>query len=337
MSEYSLLILKEQEKDLWDSSINLSEDATVFHQFAWLKAAEEHSQMKLLPLVIYKGTKLVCLCPLFSGNKFGVKVLLSRPDSCGIPFLGPILIIPASNRYNYERTYNEILDEIISFSKKIGYDYFSIIHTPEIKDIRSYKNKGFTINPCYTYIFNLQKGQDWILGNFHTTARRELKKANNNEQLSISKDPANAYKIIDILKLRYAEQGLKFGITKSYFNYLISSSIKNNIEVISAVHQDRLIAGDIVLVYKEKAYSWLVTINKQEKIAGVGELIHWEKVKELIQRGISSYDFVGANTPHISKHKSRYGADLIPYFEVYKTSLKGKIALKLLNLSKKRF
>ncbi len=337
MSEYRSLILQDQEMDLWDNAIEHSENATVFHQLAWLKAAEKHSLMKLLPLVIYKGDKLVCLCPLFYRKKQGFKILLSPPNSSGMPFLGPAFNIPASSRYNYERTFNEIQDEITSFSEnQIGYDYFGIIHNPKVMDIRAYKNKGFSVNPCYTYIFNLQKGQDWLLSNFHRTTRNALKKADSYNEILISHDPKNAYKILDLLEQRYAEQSLDFKITKNYFNDLKNSSIKNNIEVISAFYQDQLIAGDIALTYKKEGYAWLGTVNRENKITGIGELVLWKKMNDLSKRGINSYDIVGANTPHICKHKSKYGADLIEYFEVYKTSFKGKIVLKLLNKSGKR-
>ena len=335
MSEFRSLILPDQESDLWDNFINISDNATVFHQLSWLKTAEKHSQMKLLPLAVYKGTKLVCLCPLFLRQKYGFKVLLSPPNGCGIPFLGPVFNIPASNRYNFERTYSEILEEIISFSKnQIGYDYFGITHTPEIRDIRSYKNKGFLINPCYTYRFNLQKGQEWILNNFNRAARNILKKAKSYDKLSVSHETKNAYNILELLEIRYAEQNLKFKINQSYIDLLLAGPIKDNIEVISAICQNQVIAGDIVLVFKEKAYIWQRAVNREVNVAGTGELILWKKIKELIQRGVEYYDFVGANTPHICRHKSKYGADLVPYFDVVKTTLKGEIALNLLNISK---
>ena len=337
MSEFRSLILPDRESDLWDSFINLSENGTVFHQLDWLKAAEKHSRMKLFPLLVYKGTKLVCLCPLFLMQKYGLKVLLSPPNGCGIPFLGPVFNVPASNRYNYERTYNEILEEIISFSEnQIGYDYFGMIHTPEIRDIRSYKNNGFSINPCYTYRFNLQKGQEWIFDNFNKAARNILNKAKSCEKLSVSHEKNNAYNILEMLQTRYNEQNLKFKINQIYLDFLFSSSIKDNIEVISAICQNNFMAGDIVLVFKKKAYVWQRAVKREDNIAGTGELILWEKIKELLQRGIEYYDFVGANTPHICRHKSKYGADLVSYFDVFKTTSRGKIALNLLNLSKKK-
>ena len=334
MSEYSSFILQGQDMDLWDNAIEHSENATVFHQLAWLKAAENHSLMKLLPLVIYKGDKLVCLCPLFYRKKHRFKIILSPPNSSGIPFLGPVFNIPASSRYNYERTFNEIQDEIISFSEnQIGYDYFGIIHSPEVMDIRAYKNKGFSVNPAYTYRFNLREGLDWLLSNFHNTTRNALKKADKYDEIRISHDPNNAYPILDMIEHRYAEQGLDFKIKKNYFNELKNSSISSNIEVITAFYQDQLIAGDIAITYKKEGYAWLGTVNRENKITGIGELVLWKKMNDLSKRGIDSYDIVGANTPHICKHKSKYGADLIQYFEVYKTSFKGNFALKLLNKS----
>ena len=53
-----------------------------------------------------------------------------------------------------------ILDEIIHFAEKqIGFDYFRIIHTPAIRDMRPYVLNEYSVEPKYTYIFNLSVGE----------------------------------------------------------------------------------------------------------------------------------------------------------------------------------
>jgi len=329
----SVTIKKINDKIFWDDFIFNSENGTVFHQYDWLAAAANHSGMKLTLLVVSKGDKPVCVLPLFKGKKAGIRVLLSPPNSCGIPFLGPAFNLPSSNRYNAERTFLEIIEEIVKFAKQeIGYDFFRIINTPNINDIRPYKWLGFSVNTSYTYRFELKDDSQKIHDEFHRTTRNVLQKAQKDSSLEITNENKNSEEILKMLRERYRMQGKKFKISSDYFRQLMDSSINENIEVIAVLSDKQFAAGDIALVFKKDAFAWLGTVNRDIKTNGIGELVLWEKIKDLSSRGINTYDIVGANTPHICKHKSKYGADLITYYDVFDTSFKGKVALKLLKL-----
>lgn len=329
----SITIKAINDKFFWDDFIFSSENGTVFHQYDWLAAAAQHSRMKLIPVVASKGDKPVCVFPIFQGKKAGIKVLLSPPNSCGIPFLGPVFNLPSSNRYNTERTFLEIIEEIVKFTKReIGYDFFRIINTPDINDIRPFKWLGFSVNPAYTYRFDLKDGHQKIHDEFHRTTRNVLQKAQKDSSLVVTHEKKNSEEILKMLNERYQIQGKKFKISSNYFNQLLNSSVKENIEVITVMSDNQFAAGDIALIYKNDAFAWLGTVNREIKTNGIGELVLWEKIKELTTRGINTYDIVGANTPHICKHKSKYGANLVTYYDVFDTSFKGKIALKLLKL-----
>jgi hypothetical protein len=55
VSDYKSYILEEKDIGIWDDFIARSSNGTIFHRFEWLKAAEEHSKMQLIPLAVYKG------------------------------------------------------------------------------------------------------------------------------------------------------------------------------------------------------------------------------------------------------------------------------------------
>jgi hypothetical protein len=321
VSDYKSYILEEKDIGIWDDFIARSSNGTIFHRIEWLKAAEEHSKMQLLPLAVYKGDNIVCLIPLFRQNKFGFKIILSPPNSCGIPFLGPVLKIPATNRYNYERTFSDIIDHITHLiEKRIGFDYMRIINTPEIADMRPYSWKNYTVAPNYTYRFDLSKDTDDIYNTFHTSTRNAMKKALQNESICISKDRKYLYDILSLVAKRYGDQNKKFGISENYFRNLMDSSVSDNIESIAVINNGRTVAGDITLTDRNNAYAWIGGVSREENIAGAGELILWEKIIEYKQRGFTEYDFVGANTRHICKHKAKFGARLVNYFAAHKTS-----------------
>ena len=333
MAEYKTYILGEKDKEFWDEFISESSNGTIFHRFEWLKAAEEHSKMKLLPVAVYKGNTVVSLVPFFKSKKYGLRILLSPPNSCGIPFLGPVLNIPASNRYKYEQTYIDTIDHMIQFLEdKIGFDFLRIVHTPDIVDMRSYNWKKYYVQPSYTYSFNLTADKESIYNGFHSSTKNALKKAMSNKEIVISKDKKYSSEILSLVDKRYKTQNRKFKVNKYYFEKLMSSSLSDCIESIAIVHNECTIAGDITLTDRKNAYAWVGSVNRDVSLPGVGELVLWEKIKEYIDRGFSAYDIVGANTRHLRKHKAKYGAKLVSYFVVQKSSMRGSIALKAMDM-----
>jgi len=337
MNNYKTYVLKETELDFWDDYINDTTSSTIFHKIEWLMAAAEHTKMQFMPLAVSKGKDIICLFPLFYKKKYGLRVLLSPPNRCGISYLGPVFNIPSSNRYNYEWTYINVIDEIIKFAEQnIGFDYFRIIHAPGVGDMRPYIWKGYSVQPKYTYEFNLSEGEKELYDRFHTTAKNKKKRAMSNNNISIYRDRKFASEILSLAEKRSVEQKFKFRISANYFNKLINSSFSDNIESIVVKNNGNIIAGSIDLIDRTNTYAWIATFSKEESIPGVGELILWEKIKDYHNRGFEKFDIVDANIRRLCRHKSRYGANLVNYFDVHKTSIKGKIALGLMNKYKRR-
>jgi hypothetical protein len=332
VSEYRTYILNENEMEHWDEYINRSSNGTIFHTSEWLRAAESHANMKLLPVVVSKGNYIVCLLPLFYRRNYGLRILMSPPVLCAIPYLGPAFVIPSSNRYNYEQTYIDVIDEIIFFAEKsIGFDYMRIVHPPGVIDMRPYTWKKFYVHPRYTYIFDLTAKSEELYNHFHPTTKNAVKKAFTNQDIVTSRDKKYAQDVLKLVRKRFTEKKKNFQISDGYFTQLINSSLSDNIESIAILHNDRVVAGDITLTDKKNAYAWIGSVSRDENFRGVGELVLWEKIKEYVGRGCMTFDIIGANRRDIRKHKAKYGAQLVDYYVVQKTSMKGGIALSLMN------
>jgi hypothetical protein len=245
------------------------------------------------------------------------------------------LNIPASNRYNYEWTFIHIIDEIIHFAERqVGFDYFRIIHVPGILDMRPYIWRNYSVQPKYTYQFDLSEGEDRLFDRFHSVTKNMIKKAMANNDISISRDRKYIHSILSLTEQRFSDLDIKFRISAKYFEKLLGSNISQNIESIAIFHNGQLVAGNITITDRNNAYAWIGFVNREENISGVWELIFWENIKEYIQRGFTTYELVDANIRRLFKHKSRYGANLVNYYDVSKTSMRGKIALELMKVFK---
>ena len=333
MSEYKTYLLGENDIDFWNEYVDRSANGTIYHRYEWLKIAEDHTGMRFLPVAVNKGNALVCLIPLFHQKKYGFRIVLSPPNACAIPHLGPVFIIPSTNRYNYEKTYIEIFDVVIRFvEQKLGFDYIRIIHNPDIVDLRPYIWKKFSIKPNYTYIFDLSKSSEEIFDNFHKTTKTAIRRAQKYSSIFLSNDQKYIIDILSMVNKRYKEQNRIFKITENYINQLLDSTLSGNIEATAIVHNGSIIAGSIDLVDKVNMYGWIGSVKREENISGAGEYLLWININEYQKRGYLTYDIVGANTKHLYNHKAKYGARLVQYFVVSKSSGKGKMALELMKL-----
>ena len=317
--------------ECWDKYINRSSNGTIFHSSFWLKAAENHANMKLLPVVVSKGNHVVCVLPLFIQKKYGFRLLMSPPFLCAIPYLGPAFLIQSSNRYNYEQTYIEVIDEIILYAEKnIGFDYLRIVHPPDVIDMRPYIWKKYQVHPRYTYIFDLTAETGKLYNHFHSTIKNAVKKALTNQDIVISGDIKYAWDVLALVRKRFEAKKIRFQISDRYFQQLMNSSLSDSIESVAIHHNNRVVAGDITLTDKKNAYAWIGSVSRDGNYPGIGELVLWEKIKEFSGRGYLTYDLIGANRRDIRKHKAKYGARLVDYYVVQKTSMKGSLALQFM-------
>jgi hypothetical protein len=161
-----------------------------------------------------------------------------------------------------------------------------------------------------------------------------IKKATIDSNISISRERKYLYTILSSTEKRFSELDIKFRISAKYFENLLGSKISQNIESIAILHNGQLVAGNITVTDKKSAYAWIGFVDRKKNIPGVWELIFWENIKEYINRGFTTYEIVDANIRRLFKHKSRYGANLVDYYDVSKTSMRGKIAMEFMKLFK---
>ena len=333
MTNINIKIISTEEHEIWDRFIDNSPSGSVFHKFEWLKAAESHSGFKLYPLAVYKGDVFICAFPVYYHKKKSLKIILSPPNACGIPHLGPVFHIETQKVYNYEKIYFNIMDQLIEFlSKQIGFDYLRIAFPPYLNDMRPLIWNNFRVSPNYTYEIYLRNGADEVYHSFDSRVRQFIRNAEKNNSISIRKLNSEGIPgFIKLIKERYKDQGKEFKISEKYISELLKGSLAENIHFIGAYLNSNIISGLVLLEYKNRVLHWLGAISPKEKITGINELLHWETIKEFESNGFKSYELMGANTKHLCQNKSKYNPDLVNYYVAEKSSWKGRIALSLFN------
>lgn len=333
MSMFAIRVISQKEKVLWDQFISKAPSGTLFHKYEWLEAAEKHTGYKLIPIVVFKGDVLICVFPVFYLKKGFIKILLSPPNACSIPHLGPVFNIDSQKVYNFEKIYFNVIDQLLDYlASKIGYDYLKIALPPIVNDMRPFIWNIFRVSPEYTYEIPLSYGINEIFNSFDSRIRQQIRSAEKNKSLIIKKENPEIIKsFIKLIAKRYSEQGKEFKISEDYISNLLNGPLVNNIHFLAAYYNSSLISGLVLIEYKNVIQHWLGAISPKERIVGVNELLHWTAIKDFESKGFKSYELIGANTKHLCLNKSKYNPKLINYYVAEKMTMKGNIALNLFN------
>ncbi|MFQ5911005.1 MAG: hypothetical protein ACE5IJ_09845, partial [Thermoplasmata archaeon] len=76
----------------WDSYLEESSYACASHLTGWIRALENLTGSRLYPLVVFKGSKIVALCPMFFFRRGPLRSAYSPPIQGLTHHMGPALV-----------------------------------------------------------------------------------------------------------------------------------------------------------------------------------------------------------------------------------------------------
>jgi hypothetical protein len=106
-----------------------------------------------------------------------------------------------------------------------------------------------------------------------------------------------------------------------------------------ASYDGHLIAGVIVLPYKDTLYGWHMASHKEYWHLAPNDFLQWELIKWAKQEGYRYYDLLRVEPDHlpgIAHWKTSFGGDTVPCYYVRKATLAYKLLQRLSLLSNPR-
>ena len=329
---FKIKVFSDNNMKLWDSFIDQSQNGTIFHKYSWLKSIEQESNTKLYPLVCEKpGEGIIGVFPVFLQKKMSLRIILSPPNGCAVPELGPVFFFKNQKPQKTEADMNAA---ITTFLHKIESDlkpdfyYF----TTNLYDIRPFTWNGFTANPLYTYVLDLKKNKELFDENLDKRIRNRVKKIENDKSFTIKEGGSlEISEIITSLKEKYRLQNRTFKPSIEYFNNLLSLEEGKNLKCKIIYQNEKPLTGFILLNYKNSVRSWLGGVHSSDIPSGVIEYLQWKNITDSIESGYDTYERIGANTHHLSVTKAKYGLTPKIYFSLQKSNFKGRLFFSLYN------
>lgn len=292
----------------------------VFHTAEALSVLDRHTTSDLILLAGYRGNQLVAMYPVFVQRTGGVRVISSPPPAMSVPQLGPIMMPTSSKRRKQEKVNCEFTNGVLNeLNINSSWALCRIICPPEYTDPRPYQWAGFSVEPSFTYRLAVNgRSVNNLLRSFSQSLRREIRSGEDMDLDIETTGVAGGETVFRETVSRYTEQDEHFGVTWPYVRDIITELSERCQIYIARDPDGEYLGGIITLFSNDAAYYWLGGTRASYEGVSINSLLHWQIIRDVAEDppvdSVSAYDLVGANTERLCRYKSKFGADLIPYY-----------------------
>jgi len=318
-------MLKEIDIEEWGGLVNGHPMATLFHTKEWLEILKEGFpwiKVKLYALIDRHGKPLGAVPVEFTRRVMFLLVGSPLPRLF-TPYQGPLFL----------NSSDVSISELPKLIARVLKPHFFTIAIPPAEAVRSMASvpPGWTIRK--TILVDLEKGVDQLWKNLKGETRNQVRQAQRRgveiyEPNSIDQWLEDYW---EMHKAVYSRQNMKpLGSPKFYealWKHLYS---KDQLKVVLAKYQDKIIAGGIFTIYRDTIY-FLDGASLREYAALRGNnLIQWHILCWASTADLRIYDMVGANIPSIAHFKRGFGGSESSFLYFRTTyRLWGKIGFKI--------
>ena len=312
--------LNEDEWDLWDRFVDECGYGTIYHKSYWNKAIFQIEQSASLSIIgCFRDQELIAGIITGRKKKFGfIHTMVPPYASC---YYGLLLKERKSEHATKRETYRkEVLEFLLGFIEG-EFQIITFSLPPEIKDIRSFNWKKYTARVFYTYRDSLEHPEELFEG-FLPDIRRRIKKGEKLEFIirdtSLPDDIHHAYRLINASHRRQ-DHPFRFRI-EQFEAFLQLPELKDHFKIYTIWMGNTPVATIVLLIDGKIAYDWISGADPLHYQSGLNQVLFWKVLQKLHDSGVGIFDFFGANTFSISKYKSAFNFELVPYYRVSKES-----------------
>ena len=316
-------------REEWDRLVDQSPGTTPFHRFPLLEVVADHADATLHPLVGYKGREPVGVFPVFVVRKGPVSTVFSPPPSLKITYLGPAMLNVAKLKPSKaERRNRRFVESALDYvTERIGPRYVHVRTHTRYRDTRPFTWNGFESTPHFTYVVDLADGADALFDRFSRDARKNVRDAREGDCVVEERGVEAARTIVDQVRKRHEEQDEWYPLTTDVVADLYERAPDGVVRPYVCEVEGEAVGGSLTLEHGDTAYGWQGVV-KPEVDLDVNDVVHWNVINDVVDRGVTRYDLVGANKPRLSRYKSKFAPTLETYQSLEKSSPGMSLAAK---------
>jgi hypothetical protein len=252
--------------------------------------------------------ELIAVFAIFQFQKLGKRILISPPVS---PHCGLVLLQQPLKKYTAQTAHKRVLRQVCEYLEKTyPKDYIDVAFPAEIKDVQPFQQEGFQIEISYTYLVDLQNGdEDSLLMAMSPERRKNIRDALSSTLRVSINPPMEA--VLNLIKSTLSEQGVAPPLET--LGALLTGG-SDRVFSIGVFDGDQMTATAIIGMDARRAH--YLAGGTQKTSAAAGPLSLWEAIKESKKRGAKEFDFLGSSVPAIERYFRAFGGELTPYFRI---------------------
>jgi len=280
----------------------------IFSQAWWLDSVAGDSWDVCL---VEDGEGIVASMPYATKKQYGL-TLLSHPLLT--QNLGP-WIKPSKAKYNkmlsqQKKWMQELIDQLPE------YDYFSQSWHYSQTNWLPFYWRGFEQTTRYTYVIEDLSNLDKVFGNFHSSYRNKVRKAE--KIVTILKD-MEAEGFYEINKKTFLRQGVDVPYSKLFFlKHDNALANRKSRMIFYAIDSDENVHSALYLTWDNmSSYVHMAGEDPKFRSSGAGIFLIWEAIKYTKNiLNLNKFDFEGSTIESVEKVRRDCGALQKPYFTV---------------------
>jgi Acetyltransferase (GNAT) domain len=241
---------------------------------------------------------------------------LDRRGRLRMPPLNPYLPLAfhptaAQSVYRLDRQWLTVSNLLVQEMRRRGLAN-TLLLPPEILDVRPWQWAGFNLGVAYTFTMDLPHEEELC----DAGVRKSIAKAARNGFLC--ERTRELRPVLDCLQETETRQGFR--------HRLDLADLELGRELLGAEHFRSYLcrapngepaSGSIVLSCPGgRAIAWVTGNKTLHRNSGATQLLMRYLLDDLYASGAVSFDFVGADIPHVSAAKASWGGRLIPYYSL---------------------
>lgn len=308
--------------DEWGDALP-SDGFEVFHTPEALSVLDTHTAGDLRLYAGLKGEQPVGLFPAFIQERTLGTAVLSPPPGFGIPRLGP-LTMPNSPKRRKQEQVNSTFTEQVLDDLSVG-ETLTLFRTAcptSYPDPRPFVWSELDLDTRFTYHLDVDGSPDDMLKATSKSLRREIRDGRDLDVAIDVSETGGLKEIFEQTRNRYQDQARGLSLTWDYVRDLAHelSAVDRCRTYVVRDPSGEALTGIVVLYSNDAAYYWLGGTRTTYEGTSLNSLLHWQIVEDIAadnpRETVSTYDLMGANTQRLCRYKSKFGADLVPYYQL---------------------
>jgi len=185
-----------------------------------------------------------------------------------------------------------------------------------LRDDHVWARQGYSWSPHLNFLIDLENGAEALWSGFSSSRRKNIRRSG---RAGVVVENATTWEEIHELQNLIQSTYRRLGVPvypESFFRSVFDKLIPQGfVRCFLARHEERIIGGRIVLLYKDVVYDWYAGSLSDAKGFYPDEAIVWNILQWGVENGFKLFNFGGAGHPDIEygprEFKRRFGGELV--------------------------